>query len=413
MNLKSTFLHVDINSFFATMSQQKNPRLRGQPVGIIKDAGRTCIIAASIEAKALGVKTGSTVKEARLVAPDIILIPAEFDLCLDATKKLKKLFESVTPSVQIFSLDEAFLDITHCLTHLHPNPCRLALSLKHQIKASLGEWVTCNIGISHNRFLAKLGSELAPKDSITVIGDHNKNLYLSTTDFSSVCGIGVRLEKRLHALGINSLYSLNFVSNSFLEQHFGPFWSKQLRLMSRGQDPHLFNFIDHLDYAKSVGRSITGFHLTKGESQIKAVLYNLTEEVTYKARRQGLAGRRVHLALYGPHHTTSLHTHITLDHYISHTPEMFHYLYHRLYKRSPHHFPIIKFAVRLSLLKPLTQIPLSLLPETQKQARLSAALDKISHKYGLFTVRSGLLKTDQIIYPEVTGFFGDKAYYLN
>ena len=104
----SLWAHVDINSYFATLLQQENPALRGKPVGIVKEVGRTCIIAASKEAKALGVGTGSRLQDAKHV-PDLILVPAQFDFYLDATKRLKRLFESLAPTVQIFSLDELLL----------------------------------------------------------------------------------------------------------------------------------------------------------------------------------------------------------------------------------------------------------------------------------------------------------------
>src|SRR5258708_27057616 len=106
--------HVDINSYFATMVQQENPALRGKPVGIVKGKGRSCIIASSNEAKKYGIKTGCRVKEARLLYPNIILVPAAFDIFLSSTHKLKEIFTSLSPSVNIFSLDEAFLTMTGC-----------------------------------------------------------------------------------------------------------------------------------------------------------------------------------------------------------------------------------------------------------------------------------------------------------
>ncbi|MCD8526685.1 hypothetical protein LRY65_00525, partial [Candidatus Woesebacteria bacterium] len=83
-------MHVDINSYFATLLQQENPALRGRPVGILKDVGRTCVIAASKEAKKLGVGTGTSAYEAKRLAPEIVFLPAEFARYLDATKRLKK-----------------------------------------------------------------------------------------------------------------------------------------------------------------------------------------------------------------------------------------------------------------------------------------------------------------------------------
>lgn len=408
-----TILHIDINSYFATMLQQKYPSLRGKPIGVVKDQGRYCIIAVSKEAKTLGVKTGSNVPEAKKLVPRLLLVPAEFDLYLDATKKLKVLFESVSPDVQIFSLDEAFIDITRCRSYLYPSAFHLAKEIQAQIKTRLGEWVTCNIGISHNHFLSKLASEVSPKGSVTEINRSNLDYYLAQADFNSVCGIGSRLERKLRSLGITNLYALNFIDQATLVHYFGPFWSQQLRVMARGEDPHLFSLIDHNPFMKSVGRSITGFRLCDDEIQIKAILYNLATEVVYKVRKMGLAGRQVHIALFGSNRIGSnriWHRHLTLNHYICHLDEMFDYLYHHLYLSWHRSFPIIKFAVSLSLLQPITQLSLSLLPQWHKTEKVSLALDHLSKKFGLFTVKSALLCQIPIIRPEVTGFLGDKKF---
>jgi len=406
----SCILHIDINSYFATLLQQKYPSLRGKPVGIIKDVGRTCVIAASKEAKALGVITGSNTREAKLRAPGIILQPAEFDLYLDSTRRLQKLFLSIAPHVQIYSLDEAFIDISDC-SLIYPHPHRLAIQIKLHIKKELGEWVTCNIGISRNRFLAKLGSELSPKDSIITVDKHNQDDFLSTTDFKSVCGVGYRLEHRLHALGIESLYALNFVGDDFLHQHFGPFWSVQLRRMSQGKEPHLFSTIDQNPHMKSVSRSITGYRPTKNQQEIKQILYNLSAEVIHKVRVMDLVGRQIYVKLYGSRHQTFWSNFITVKTPINHLSDFFEILYYRLGTHQvAGNFPVIKFAVRLSLLIP--KLSDQLLPDWQKQERLASAVDKLWHKYGLFSVYSGLLGGKQIIKPEVTGFFGDKKFYF-
>ncbi len=213
-------LHVDMNSYFATILQQENPRLRGKPIGVLKAAGRSCVIAASKEAKKLGVTTGCRVKEAKLLAPQIIFVPAAFDIYLSCTQKLKAAFHSVCPHVSIFSLDEAFLDITDD-DLIYPDPVAFARLVQTRVKETLGEWVTCNVGISHNHFLAKLASEIAPKGTIFTITQENKDAILAQVPFQAVCGIGHRLEKKLHALGVVNPYAINFLDPQTLLAHFG------------------------------------------------------------------------------------------------------------------------------------------------------------------------------------------------
>jgi len=102
-----------------------------------------------------------------------------------------------------------------------------------------------------------------------------------------------------------------------------------------------------------------------------------------------------------------------LNHYISHTKDLIHYLNHSLLDSWPQPFPVIKIAIRLGLLRPTTTLSQSLLPDWQKQEALHTALDKVHKRYGLFSLKPALLAKHSLIKPEVTGFFGDKQYHLN
>lgn len=401
-------LHVDINSYFATLLQQETPALRGKPVVVVKDAGRSCVIAASKEAKLKGIKTGSLLADAYLLAPDLIQMPAEFDLYLSATKQLKALFESLAPDVEVFSLDESFLHFTP-IKKLYASPVVFAEQIQANIKETLGEWVTCNVGIAENRFMAKMASETAPKGSITVVTEENKQALLASTTFDSVCGIGFRLGARLERLGVTVPYQINFIPDDMLLTMFGPYWSVELRKMGRGEEPALLErSAEELPHMKSVGRSITGYKLCKNEFILKSTLYNLTSEVMYKVRKMQLAGRLVSIYLSDKEHRWG--THVTLQHYIRHTDEMFDVVWNQLYAQWPKDFSVIKLAVSLNLLKPWDQIQDCWFPQWWKKEKVSTAVDAITQKYGLFTVTSGLLLNTNIIRPEVTGFLGDKKF---
>ncbi len=408
---KDCWLHVDINSYFATLLQQEVPSLRGKPVAVVKDAGRTCVIAASKEAKKFGVKTGSRLAEAQQRCPDILALPANFSQYLSATKQLKRLFESFAPDVEIYSLDEAF--IWHRpLRRLYPNPSNFARLIQQQIAQTLGSWVTANVGISSNRFLAKIASETAPKGSVFEINETNRDAVLAGVSFADVCGIGPRLEKRLRRIGITIPYQLNFVEDIVLEKFFGPYWSVELRKMGRGEEPDLLQRINANSHMKSVGRSITGYNLCDDEDLIRRILYNLTEEVMYKVRKMNLAGRLISISLMG-HGGRYWSDHITLKRYVRHTPEMFEIIYLQLYRQWKRDFPIIKFAVRLSLLQPWPEIQKEWFPDWWKQEKIALAIDKLTQKYGLFTVTSGVLagvNKEHIIKPEATGFLGDQKF---
>lgn len=415
-------LLVDINSYFATLLQQENPKLRGKPVVIVKDLGRTCVIAASKEAKKLGIKTGSNLYQAKQLAPDLVELKAEFDLYLSATKKLKNLFESIAPRVIVYSLDEAFIDVSDCQQYLYADQTLkdLGRQIQAQIQQVLGPWVTSNVGISHNRFLAKMAAEISAKGAVFEISDHNLDAVLASVEFDDVCGIGRRLAAKLSKLNIHHPYQIRFFDEADLEPIFGPFWTQELFKMAYGQEPHHLALLDRElsdqpPVMKSVSRSITLWDLEDDEQQIKKILYNLTREVIYKVRQMNLMGRRISLALWGSHHLgdVSWRQHQTLGYYLNHTQEMFDWIYHQLYSSWHRSFKPIKLRVALSLLKPKAEVNPNLLPSWHQQEAVESALDEISQRYGLFAVRSGLLtKSDQIIKPEVTGFFGDKQYQL-
>ncbi|HZZ98772.1 MAG TPA: hypothetical protein VFG51_02460 [Candidatus Saccharimonadia bacterium] len=401
-------LHVDINAYFATMLQQENPFLRGRPVGVVKSEGRTCVIASSKEAKKLGVKTGCRVPEARALAPNIVLVPANFQMCLDATHRLRNIFAEIAPSYEIFSLDEAFIDLTDC-ARIYPDPHIVGRHIQSQIKKKLGEWVTCNVGISYNKLLAKLTSEMSPKGSVTEITRDNLDDMLMSAKFSEVCGIGYRLQKKLNAIGVTNPYMINFVSDEDLLRQFGPYWAPELRRIGRGEDSALLAREDTNPYMKSVGRSITGFKLCDDENTIRSVLYNLMEEVTYKVRKMNMAGRYISIGLYG--HDDAWWSHRTLKFYVRHTSDMFELLYTELYKSWKRRFKVIKYSVMLSMLKPMGEVPIPLIGNWEKQDKIYRAIDRITDKYGLFKVRSGVMLNVPVIRPEVTGYLGDKKFY--
>jgi DNA polymerase-4 len=409
--LEPCVVHVDINSYFATLLQQENPFLRNKPVGVIKSDGRTILIAVSKEAKARGVPSPCSVREARQICPEIQFVPAQFDFTWAMTVRLRDLFESLVPNVEIFSLDEAFLHLTDC-RRLYPDPWKFAEMVQRRIKEELGEWVTCNVGIGPNRFVAKIASGISPKGSIRQVTYENMAELLTETTFADTCGIGYRLGARLESMGVTNPYQINLLSDEVLQTEFGPYFWKELRKMGQGEEPALLKRIDHLPHMKSVGRSITGFELTRDEESIKKVLFNLVEETCYKARKMKLMGRYVAIYLRGGRgeEKRSWGQHVTLQHYINRSPEMFELVYHRMYKSWERDFPIIKFGVCLAMLKPENEVNPQIWPEWERRRRLTEAADKVVQKYGLFSVRPGTLARGKLIRPEVTGFLGDKKF---
>lgn len=404
--------HVDINSYFATLLQQENPHLRGKPIVVTKDIGRTCIIAASKEAKIFGIRTGCLLGEAKKLAPNLIVVGAEFDRYLSATRTLNSIFRSLAPDIQIFSLDEAFIELTNCREHLYPDVRVFGELVQRRIASELGEWVTCNVGLGVNRLQAKLASEIAPKGSIFEVTAENLDGILASVPFSSVCGVGFRLERKLRYLGITTPYMLRLYSHEDLASLVGPFWATELQKISLGEETHQLELIDRHRPMSSVSRSITGWQPAKDEETIKHILYNLTLEVMAKARAMHLVGRSAFISLTG---AGGIHehwgAHITLAAHVWQTRELFEVLYHQLYCNWRRTFPIIRFRVGMAKLQSMNITPRQLWDNWQRSEKVEEAVANLTQRYGLFTVRSGLLTAGQLIRPEVTGFLGDKGYW--
>ncbi len=399
---------IDMNSYFATLEQQANPYLRGKPIGIVKDIGRSCVIAASKEAKKLGIKTGFSLYDAKKLYPGFIAVAADFDKYFYNTKLLKSIFESLAPKTDIFSLDEAFLDLTDC-KKLYPDAATFFKIAQQKVKEQLGEWVTFSLGMGQNRLQAKLASDISEKNSYFEITPDNLIECLMDAQVEDICGIGFRLTAKLHLHNIYHPYQLNFFDDAFLKDNFGTFWGPELRRIGQGKNSHLLDLADKPPaHMKSVGRTKTLYKATKEKEHLRQLMYNLTEDMCFKARRMNLAGQFVGLSLRdteGRHYGSQFR----LKSYVRHTNDVYELL-NRIFNTIDFPAPIIKVGVYLGNLRPLTEITQCWFPEWEKREKVFSAVDEVNQKYGLYTVKATRLVNFKILMPEVTGFLGDKTY---
>ena len=150
--MNRVILHIDFDSYFASCEQQFDERLRGRPIGVTATNGRTCIIAASREAKEFGVKSVTRVWEARKVCPQIITVPAYFEKYWEITQKFLNICKDYSPYVELFSLDEVFIDITST-QNLFGGKYKIVQTIKKRIEKEIGEYITVSVGLSHNKLL--------------------------------------------------------------------------------------------------------------------------------------------------------------------------------------------------------------------------------------------------------------------
>lgn len=406
-------LHVDLNSFFATSEQQANPYLRGKPVGIIKARGRTCFIATSVEAKKLGIGTGTSLWEAKKRCPNIMLVPADFEKYEDITYRFIDICKSYSPLCEVFSLDECFLDVTESENLFEGGALGIAVEIKRRLSDEIGEWMTCSIGISHNRMLAKLGGSLVKRDGLTYIDRKSVFDVLDKCDLVDVLGLGYGLNRHLRALGIDNFPKLRARSLYYLISNFGPFWGPHLYNLARGIDGSQVNSFLTLDDAKSVGRTYTTHRNLYKKNEIERLVRNLCEEAAAKARQMKLSGRYAAIAFRGGEEF--FWGHKTLKTYIDDGKKLFDICL-SISKNWPFFHQgknYVRFCgITLSMLTKSKYLPVPLFSADRTRQRLISSMDSVNRKFGNYTVFSAQLLGTHIIRPEVNGYFGDKSYRL-
>lgn len=388
-----TILHVDMNSYFATVEQQANPSLRGKPVGIIKAEGRGCIIAASVEAKKFGVKTGCTVWEAKKLCPQIILVASDMDKYFALTTKLIKIACDYSPIVEVFSIDEAFVDVTDTQKLFGGGVLEMALEIKMRIKQDLGEWMRASVGISFTKLLAKLASEMHKPDGLTFLSAEN---YLEETQkvpVEDVCGIGKARTTMLQCMGVRTLGEARV--RSLPKEIEDLVWL-------RVEEPIIT--VEDLQPAKSVSRTFTTFSILNTQCSILKLVRNLVEEAAAKLREMNMIGRTLCLSIDGFWVRKTINS-PTDD------PLVIFNLLWPYFTKSYEGQGIRRAGVWITnlMFNPPAGGQCSLLKNREK---LLKATDEVNRKFGLFTVYPASLLGGELIRSEVTGFLGDKYYRL-
>ena len=292
-------LHIDMNSFFASVEQQANPFLRGKPIGVTgkrSSLERSVVAAASIEAKRLGVKTAMSTWEAKRICPSLLLVSGDPKKYSVITKRFNDILRKFSPLVERFSVDESFVDITEQAKD-ELGAIAIALEIRDQLRKICGELITASIGIAPNKFLAKLASESVKPNGLVFIRPQDAIRFLDTMDLQDACGIGPRTARHLEQLGVISFPQLRALPLDLLVREFKGFgfW---LHSVARGQDRAPILATE--EKAKSMGHSYTLRHDTWDPHEIRHYLLALSDRVAWRLRRDGFVANAVSVSLrYG------------------------------------------------------------------------------------------------------------------
>lgn len=288
---------VDMNAFFISCEMTRNPGLKGKPAAVAGDPKNRMgiILAANYDARKYGIRTTMLVHEAKKLFPGLLLVPPDHELYDRKSTEVMEILSRYAPIVQQNSIDEAWLDLTGC-EGLFGQPVRIAEKIMADIRSELDLW--CSIGISENKFLAKMASEMKKPLGITEVWEKDVKTKIWPLKVREMYGIGKQTEKKLSGLSIFTIGDLAVFDKGILAKTFGKY-GEELHRLANGIDPSPVTEHPHYD-SKSIGRSTTLPQDTLDLDYAKSVLMRLAEEVGMDARRYSCKGRTVSIVIkYG------------------------------------------------------------------------------------------------------------------
>lgn len=288
------WLFLDLNSYFASVEQEMEPHLRNRPVAVVPCmVDTTCCIAASYEAKAYGIKTGTQVGEAKRMCPDLVLVEGRHELYVDYHHRIVEAVESCIPVSSVRSIDEMACELMG-----REQPLLAAMDLARRIKATIREQVgstlRCSVGLAPNRYLAKIASDMEKPDGLIALTRDLLPHVLLRLALRDLVGIGRRMEARLNAHGVRSMEDLLALTKEQLGQAWGSVQGERLWHWLRGEDFH----DAELEHPKSVGHQ----HVLPPEFRTIEGSYAIAHKLLHKAamrlRTQKLWAAGIALSLH-------------------------------------------------------------------------------------------------------------------
>lgn len=273
------FLHIDLNSFFASVEQQLHPEYRGKPLAVVPTmADTTCCIAASYEAKAYNVKTGTQVGEAKKMCPGIILIEGSHTEYAKYSKAINDAVELVCPVSHNPSIDEMCCQLIG-REQEPPRARKIALEIKQSIYREVGEALRCSIGMAPNRYLAKIASDMQKPDGLIGLLPSQLPRAIAHLELRDLPGVGVRTESRLHVKGITTMEQLLALDRNGMHKLWNSIWGDRLYHWLRGGDTGDDGAPVRGDVQKSLGHS----HVMAPEFRSEDGAWAIANKLLHKA----------------------------------------------------------------------------------------------------------------------------------
>ncbi len=284
--------HVDMDAFFAAIEQRDRPKLRGRPVVVGALPGERGVVSTcSYEARKFGIRSAMPVARAVKLCPHAIFLRPDFSRYSETSKMLRTLLQDFSPLVEMSSIDEAYLDLTGT-QNLFGAPTQVARRLKATIKDTLG--LTASVGIGPNRLIAKIASDFRKPDGLTVVPPERVEEFLAPLDVGRIPGIGRQTVDRLAKMRILTVRDLRTWNEFALTKRFGASMGAMLARKAAG---HGSDVVGSREERKSVSKERTFQHDLTDAAELRRVLLRLSCDVARTLRREGVAGRTVHLKI--------------------------------------------------------------------------------------------------------------------
>jgi len=374
-------LHIDMNAFYCSAHEAAEPeKYRGKPIAVAgsPELRKGVVVTSSYPARERGVRTGMTVREAKRLCPELILIAPDFDLYRSCSLAFLRIVRDYTPLVEPVSIDECFADITG--SKRFGTPLEIASEIQRRIRGELG--LPCSIGVAPNKLLAKAASDMKKPNGLTVLRLRDVPEVLWPRPCGVLSGIGAKTAAKLERLGIRTLGELAAADETFLRAHFGAA-GPWLKLAANGRDDSPVKA--EREQAKSVGHTVTLPEDADDPETVRRVLLNLADQTTRRMRKKKLVASTVQITIRRPDMTTITRA-VTLP-----APTDDPFAVHRaacalFEKHWPAGAPVRLLGVACQNLRRKEDTPLQLdLFEYEKQpkrALLTDAVDRIRDKFG-------------------------------
>ena len=399
-------MHIDLNSAFATTEQQARPSLRGKPIGVTNRISRyCCVIAASYEAKALGIKVGMRLDEARALCPDFIMLETDPPKYHHVYQKLATIMKSYSPNVAMKSIDEGIIDFHGTLGTIHDRSLEtIGHEIKARVRKEIGSWMRINIGIGPNRFLAKQAAGLHKPDGLDIIDYRNLRKVYGSLKLTDLTGIAEHYEARLNSAGIfTPLQFLDAPSDILRRLVFhsvvGEDWYQRLRGYEVDHNPTKLG---------NVGRQYVLDKPSADDAVLLPRFQYLCETTGLKLRYNNVDARGMLVWM----------TFQTGESWVQR--KMFKstfYTNHEVYRRAlylfnqrPKHMIVRSLGLTCYQLTPSTRSQASLFDSVNRESWLTEAMDEINERYGGFKIHAAsTLQGKQIVKQKIP--FGGTKYF--